>query len=354
MRKKWYILRTMAGQEESAKENLETKIKSAGYERFFGRIVIPEETIIDATGKSLKRFSVSPNAKLYVKTGSDVKKGDLLAEEPAIHARHSGTVVSVKNCRKITIETIDKKYSKTYIIPESSKLVSGIKINARIRQGMPLSQDGEYICEIDGKIIENERVKRVEVQLENGEIDVYHIPYELYDANRVYKGKQVRNGELLAEGRKIYSPLNGRVEVVDLGTRKEIRIAKTQKKRMFPGYIFVEMMMNDDTWQFARTVPGIIDFVASGGQPLELKQREARAILRLAGIEAFEEKAKPVRVEMDIKVGDVVKITSGPFEDFAGVVKEIDPVKQELRVAVTIFGRETPVTVRVSEVEKIQ
>jgi len=354
MRKKWYILRTMAGQEESAKENLETKIKSAGYERFFGRIVIPEETIIDATGKSLKRFSVSSNAKLHVKTGSDVKKGDLLAEEPAIHARHSGVIVSTKNYRRITIETIDKKYSKTYLIPEGSKLVSGIKVGARIRQGMPLTKDGEYICEIDGKIIENERVKRVEVQLESGEVDIYHIPYELYDPNKVYKGKQVRNGELLAEGRKVNSPVNGRVEIVDLGTRKEIRIAKTQNRRMFPGYIFAEMMMNDDTWQFARTVPGVIDFVASGGQALELKPKEARVVLRLAGIEAYDEKVKPVRVEMDIKVGDVVKITTGPFEDFAGVVKEIDPVKQELRVAVTIFGRETPVTVKVSEVEKIQ
>ncbi|HEY8541507.1 MAG TPA: transcription termination/antitermination protein NusG, partial [Pseudothermotoga sp.] len=98
----------------------------------------------------------------------------------------------------------------------------------------------------------------------------------------------------------------------------------------------------------------IIDFVSSGGQPLELKAKEARAILRLAGLETYEEKVRPVKVEFGFRVGDVVKITSGPFEDFAGVVKEIDPEKQELRVAVTIFGRETPVTVKTSEVEKIQ
>ncbi|MGJ8453777.1 transcription termination/antitermination protein NusG [Pseudothermotoga sp. U03pept] len=354
MRKKWFILRTMAGFEQSAKENLETKIKSTGSDRFFGRILIPEETILDATSKSIKRYVVSLNAKIVVKNGSDVLKGDLLAEEPSIHARHAGTIVNVRNYRKILVETIDRKYSKTYFLPEGSKLESGIKIGARIKQGMPLTKDFEYICELDGKIVENERVKRVEVQREDGEIDIYHIPLEVFDAQKVSKGRKVKNGELLAEGRKICSDTNGRVEIVDLGTRKEIRIAKTHKRKLFPGYIFVEMMMNDETWQFAKNVPNIIDFVSSGGQPLELKPREARLILRLAGLETYEEKAKPVKVEFGFRVGDVVKITTGPFEDFAGVVREIDPEKQELRVAVTIFGRETPVTVKTSEVERIE
>jgi len=344
----------MAGFEQTAKENLETKIKSTGSNRFFGRILVPEETILDATAKSVKRHVVSLNARITVKNGADVEKGDLLAEEPAIHARHSGTIVSIRNYRKVVVETIDKKYSKTYFLPEGSRLETGIKIGARIKQGMPLTKDFEYICELDGKIVENERVKRVEVQREDGEVDVYHIPLEVFDSQKVSKGKKVKNGELLAEGRKIYVNTSGRVEVVDLGTRKEIRIAKTHKRRLFPGYIFVEMMMNDETWQFARTVPNIIDFVSSGGQPLELKPREARVILRLAGLETYEEKARPVRIEFGFRAGDVVKITSGPFEDFAGVVKEIDPEKQELRVAVTIFGRETPVTVKTSEVEKIQ
>lgn len=354
MKKKWFILRTMAGFEQTAKENLEAKIKSTGSNRFFGRILVPEETILDATAKSVKRYAVSLNARIAVKNGSDVEKGDLLAEEPAIHVRHSGTIVNIRNYRKVVVETIDRKYSKTYFLPEGSKLETGIKIGARIKQGMPLTKDFEYICELDGKIVENERVKRVEIQREDGETDVYHIPLEVFDSQKVSKGKKVKNGELLAEGRKIQSDTNGRVEIVDLGTRKEIRIAKTHKRRLFPGYIFVEMMMNDETWQFARTVPNIIDFVSSGGQPLELKTKEARAILRLTGLETYEEKAKPVKVEFGFHIGDVVKITSGPFEDFAGVVKEIDPEKQELRVAVTIFGRETPVTVKTSEVEKIQ
>ncbi len=353
MKKKWYILRTMAGLEQAAKENLETKIRSANATRLFGRILIPEEIVIDASSKSIKRIPVSLNAKLYVKNGSDVNKGDLIAEEPAIHARHSGKILTVRNYRKVVVETIDRKYSKTYFLPEGSRLESGIKVGARIRQGMPLTKDLEIISEIDGKVVENERVKRVEIIQDNGELDVYHIPIQVFDSSRIQKDRQVRNGELLSEGRKIIAPLSGRVEIADLGTRREIRIAKTQRRRLFPGYIFVEMMMNDETWQFARSVPNVIDFVASGGQPLELRPREVRAVLRLAGLETYEERLKPTKVELDFRVGDVVKIISGPFEDFAGVVREVDAEKQELKVTVTIFGRETPVVVKTSEVEKI-
>lgn len=72
----------MAGFEQTAKENLEAKIRSTGFERYFGRILVPEETILDATSKSIKRFAVSLNAKLVVKSGADVERGDLLAEEP--------------------------------------------------------------------------------------------------------------------------------------------------------------------------------------------------------------------------------------------------------------------------------
>lgn len=354
MKKEWYVLRTMAGFEISAKENLETKIRSTGSERLFGKIVVPEETILDATSKSVERHVASTNAKLHVSDGSDVQKGDIIAEEPPIHARHSGRITNVKNFRRVIIETIDRKFTKVYFLPESAGVESGIRMGARIKQGMPLTKNLEYVSELDGKVVTSERMKRVDIATDSGETDVYYIPIEVYDGEKVRKGRSVRAGELLAESKKIRVRSNGRVEVVDYGTRRELRIAKTQKRRLFPGYVFVEMIMNDETWQFVRMVPSVIDFVASGGQPLKLKKREARMILRLSGLEEIEEKIKPMKVEFDFRVGDVVRITSGPFEDFAGVVREIDPEKQELRVAVTIFGRETPVTVKVSEVERIE
>jgi len=96
-------------------------------------------------------------------------------------------------------------------------------------------------------------------------------------------------------------------------------------------------------------------FVSAGGRPLPLKPQEVHYIMRLAGLEEVQQQAKPqvTKVELEIQVGDSVKIITGPFEGFVGVVKEVDEEKQELKVNITIFGRETPVTVHVSEVEKI-
>jgi transcriptional antiterminator NusG len=94
--------------------------------------------------------------------------------------------------------------------------------------------------------------------------------------------------------------------------------------------------------------------VSVGGQPVQLKNKEVRALLRLVGIEEYERKEKKaVTVEVDFELGEMVRINSGPFEDFVGRVTEIDPERQEIKVVVSIFGRETPVVLKLSEVEKI-
>lgn len=352
MKKRWYIVQTISGYEEKVKENLEKKIEATGLKNLVGRIVIPEEVVLDATSPS-EKIILSPRAKLFVSNGKEVNKGDLIAEEPPVHARKSGIVVDVKNVRKVVIETVDRKFSKTYYIPESAGVESGLKEGAKVRQGMPLSKNEEYICELDGRVVETERMKKVVIQSPDGEQDVYFIPIEVFDKN-LRKGKEVKQGDLLAESRKYYSRISGKVEVLDFMTRKEVRIYKTKRRKLFPGYVFVEMLMNDEAFSFVRTVPYVLGFVSSGGQPIPVKDREIRPILRLAGIETYEEKKKPIKVEIGFKIGDTVRIISGPFEDFAGVVKEIDPEKQELKVNVTIFGRETPVILHVSEVEKIE
>ncbi|KAF2960041.1 transcription termination/antitermination protein NusG [Thermotoga sp. 38H-to] len=353
MKKNWYIVLTMSGYEERVKENIEKKIEATGIKNLVGRIVIPEEVVLDATSPS-ERLILSPKAKLHVSNGKDINKGNLIAEEPPIYARRSGVIVDVKNVRKIVVETIDRKYTKTYYIPESAGIEPGLRVGTKVKQGLPLSKSEEYICELDGKIVEIERMKKVVVQTSDGEQDVYYIPLDVFDRDRIKKGKEVKQGEMLAETRKFFARISGRVEVVDYLTRKEIRIYKTKRRKLFPGYVFVEMIMNDEAYNFVRSVPYVMGFVSSGGQPIPVKDREMRPILRLAGLEEYEEKKKPVKVEIGFKIGDMVKIISGPFEDFAGVIKEIDPERQELKVNVTIFGRETPVVLHISEVEKIE
>jgi transcriptional antiterminator NusG len=355
MKKEWYIIHTITGYENKVKENLEAKIKAQGYENIIPNVVVLEETVIDTSSKSLERHIVSHDAKLHVSNGMDVEKGELIAEEPAVKVRRDGTIVDVTNARRIVIETTDKKFSKTYVIPESAKPVSGLRVGANVFQGTFLAASDEYICDIDGKVAINEKVKKVVVRTILGDEDVYIIHVDVFNSNVCKKGVVVKAGQVLAEGRKIYAKSSGRVAIVEYPTRKEIVIQKTKKRKLYPGYLFVEMIMNDHTWEFVRSTPFVMGFVSAGGRPLPLKPQEVHYIKRLAGLEEIhhEAKAQVTKVELEIQPGDSVKIITGPFEGFVGVVKEVDEEKQELKVNITIFGRETPVTVHVSEVEKI-
>ena len=353
MRKRWYVIQTLTGLEDAVRENIEKKVELSRAFNLVGRVVVPEEIVLDATKKSMEKHSLSPEVKLHVKSGQEVRKGDLLAEEPPVRVRKSGKITEVKNYRRIIVETADRKFQKIYNIPESAKIETGIKIGTLIRQGMPFTQNGEYVSEMNGRIVNMERMKRVVVETDDGEEDHYYIHKEIFDSNLVKKGLKVKAGDLLAEGKKYYAQSNGRVEVRDRGTRKEILIAKTKRKKLFPGYVFVEMIMNDEAYTFVRSVPGVYGFLAEGRRPAPLKDKDVRAILRLAGIEEYEKK-KAERIELDFNVGDTVKIISGPFEDFIGIVKEIDPARQILKVTVTLLGRETPVELHISEVEKIE
>ncbi|MGC8820264.1 MAG: transcription termination/antitermination protein NusG [Fervidobacterium sp.] len=354
MKKEWYIIHTITGYENKVKENLEAKIKAQGYEHLVSRVVVLEETVIDTSSKSVERYIVSHEAKLHVTNNQDVEKGDLLAEEPSIKVRRDGTVVDVVNARKITIETTDRKFSRTYIIPETAKIVNGLRIGSSVFQGTLLAASDEYICDIDGRIIGNEKVKKMIVRTALGDEDVYIVPVEVFNPAVGKKGGQLRAGQLLAEGKKIYSKSTGRISIVEFATRKEILVLKTKKKKLYPGYLFVEMIMNDHTWEFVRGTPFVMGFVSAGGRPLALKLEEVHYILRMAGLEETPEVKKEVtRIELEIQPGDAVKIITGPFEGFTGVVKEVDEEKQELKVNVTIFGRETPVSVHLSEVEKV-
>jgi len=355
MKREWYIIHTITGYENKVKENLEAKIKAQGYESVIPHVVVLEETVIDTSSKSLERHIVSHDAKLHVSNGKDVEKGDMIAEEPAIKVRRDGTVSEISNARRTVIETTDKKFSKTYVIPESAKPISGLRIGANVFQGTFLASSDEYICDIDGKVVINEKVKKVVVRTVLGDEDTYVIHVDIFNSSVCKKGVVLKAGQILAEGRKIFAKSTGRVAVVDYPTRKEIVIQKTKKRKLYPGYLFVEMIMNDHTWEFVRGTPFVMGFVSAGGRPLPLKPQEVHYIMRLAGLEEVQQQAKPqvTKVELEIQVGDSVKIITGPFEGFVGLVKDVDEEKQELKVNITIFGRETPVTVHVSEVEKI-
>lgn len=354
MKKEWFIIHTITGYENKVKENLEAKIQAQGYENLVSHVVVLEETVIDTSSESLEKHIVSHEAKIHVTNAKDVEKGDLLAEEPAIKVRREGTITDVISSRRIVIETTDRKFSRTYVIPETAKPVSGLRVGTSVFQGTALASSEDYICDIDGKIIINDKVKKVIVRTPLGDEDVYVVHGDVFNSSSTRKGVTLKAGQILAEGRKIFAKSSGRISLVDFPTRKEIIVQKTRKRKLYPGYLFVEMVMNDHTYDFVRGTPFVMGFVSAGGRPIPLKPKEVHYVLRMAGIEETPQVQQQVtKVELEIQVGDSVKIITGPFEGFVGVVREIDEERQELKVNVTIFGRETPVSVHLSEVEKV-
>ncbi len=121
---------------------------------------------------------------------------------------------------------------------------------------------------------------------------------------------------------------------------------RTTERRIFPGYVLVEMVMNDDTWYVVRNTPGVTDFVRSGAKPVPLRPEEVDKILRRMEAEA-------PKIKVSFRVGQKVRITEGLFEDFVGVVDAIDTDRARVRVLVSMFGRETPVEVDFLQVERI-
>jgi transcriptional antiterminator NusG len=141
---------------------------------------------------------------------------------------------------------------------------------------------------------------------------------------------------------RVLVPMEDEVEFKD-GKRK------ITPKKVFPGYVLVEMIMDDQSWYVVRNTQGVTGFVGSPGpgeKPVPLQDKEVKTILKQMGIEA-------PKLKIDFKKGDRVKVTSGPFFDFTGVVDDITPEKERLRALISIFGRETPVELEFFQVEKV-
>ncbi|KYD20737.1 MAG: transcription termination/antitermination protein NusG [Caldibacillus debilis] len=124
---------------------------------------------------------------------------------------------------------------------------------------------------------------------------------------------------------------------------------KVVKKKVFPGYVLVELIMTDDSWYVVRNTPGVTGFVGSSGagsKPTPLLPEEVNAILKKMGIEEKE-------IDIDVEIGDTVQINEGFFKNFAGTVESIDYDKKKVKVLVNMFGRETPVEVGFSQISKM-
>lgn len=124
---------------------------------------------------------------------------------------------------------------------------------------------------------------------------------------------------------------------------------KVVKKKFFPGYVLTEMIMTDDSWYVVRNTPGVTGFVGSSGsgsKPTPLLPDEVETVLKRMGI------SEPA-VQIDFDLKENVRVADGPFSDFTGTIENIDVDKQKVKVHVNMFGRETPVELDFSQIQKL-
>lgn len=123
---------------------------------------------------------------------------------------------------------------------------------------------------------------------------------------------------------------------------------RKSERKFFPGYVLVQMEMGDDTWHLVKSVPKVLGFIGgTSDKPAPITEKEAQAI-----IQRVQEGVDKPRPKVLYEPGEVVRVVEGPFNDFNGVVEEVNYEKSRLRVAVLIFGRSTPVELEFSQVEK--
>lgn len=158
---------------------------------------------------------------------------------------------------------------------------------------------------------------------------------------------------------KVAESIQQRVESVDMADKifgvlvpkeKMIEIKngkrKVVEKKIFQGYVLVDMKMTEDAWYIVRNTPGVTGFVGTGTDPSPVSDDEIKKIKRRMGVD-------DPKHQIDVAIGEVVNITDGPFKGFDGAVSEIDTQKGKLKVMVSMFGRETPVELDALQVKKV-
>lgn len=161
--------------------------------------------------------------------------------------------------------------------------------------------------------------------------------------------------------KKVASSLKERVELAGMQdqfgdilvpTEEVVEMRAGQKRKserkFFPGYVLVEMEMNEDSWHLVKSVPRVLGFIGgTSDRPMPISKREADAILN-----RLEENADSPKPKTMFEPGELVRVTEGPFADFEGTIEEVDYEKSRLKVSVLIFGRSTPVELEFGQVEK--
>lgn len=162
--------------------------------------------------------------------------------------------------------------------------------------------------------------------------------------------KSIRDSLLRRVKREGLEPLFGEViipteKVVETKAGKK----RTIERKLYPGYIMVQMVLTDETWYLVRDTSGVGDFTGAAGKPIPMQEEE---IKRMLGQEETKE-AEPAKIKIDLQAGETVKIKDGTFESFEGSIEAVDDASGKITVLIEIFGRSTPVELEYWQVEKV-
>jgi transcription termination/antitermination protein NusG len=207
----------------------------------------------------------------------------------------------------------------------------------------------------DAELIDVEAVEAAEAVPSSAELSPFDRPGRWYVVhtyagyeNKVKSNLASRVRSMAVEDR-IFEVVIPMEDVIEFKNGRKVVV----QKKVFPGYLLVRMGLDDHAWYVVRNTPGVTGFVGSGAKPTPLSRKEVEDILGTGVKEEGPQAEKKVRPRLEYEVSEQVRVVTGPFADFNGVISEIDVDRSKLKVLVNIFGRETPVELEFGDVAKL-